>query len=831
VNPAMQARWEDVSRFVDLALDLEAAARPELLDRTCSTDAALRAEVERVLAAAERAADYLNQPVLDDAAPLMSWVERQESQTLTPGTRFGAYEVTGLLGRGGMATVYLAQDHKHHRSVAVKVFDTEVGAAIGRDWFLREIQVAARLTHPHILPLHDSGELDGLLYYVMPHIEGETLRDRLQREHRLDLDQALGLGREVADALDYAHRHGVVHRDIKPENILIANGQAMVADFGIARAVSSGGELPTEAGMAVGTPMYMSPEQAAGNPSLDGRSDIYSLGCVLFEALTGVLPFHGSTAQAILVQRLTESPPPLRMVNSQIPAAVEAVVSRALAPVPGDRFATAGGLASALGNVAGRGSGWSAAFSAASQPTTEASVAVLPFVNLSSDPEDEYFSDGMTNEIIDALAQIPGLRVPARTSSFMFKGKQVEVRDIGERLKVRTVLEGSIRKAGDRIRMSVQLINAPDGHHLWSHTYDRTLADVFALQDELTRAVAGELTSRAVGTAGNPVVRVASAVPEAYTLYLQGCYFLNKRTTEGFSTAIDYFQRATERDHQCAAAYAQTAYCYAMIGSETSDAKAPLGSMAKAKTCVSRALELNPQLPEAHGAQAIIAALYDWDWEVTEREFERALSLGGRSSLVHLWYALFLSTMGRHDESLRVVTTALAFDPLSLALHVTLGRCLYFARRYDDALAKFQAILEMEPTHVPTHWDLGKVYQQIDRNLESAAILEQGMQLAGRIPMLLMFAGSAYAKLGERERALGIAAELRRISEQRYLSPMYEAHVRIALGDLAEGFKLYHEAYEQRSFWMLFTRVEPHWDPLRQDPRYLALLKHLNLDT
>jgi serine/threonine protein kinase/tetratricopeptide (TPR) repeat protein len=729
-----------------------------------------------------------------------------------------------------MATVYLAHDAKHGRLVAVKVLRPELAASIGPERFLREIQVAARLTHPHILPLHDSGVVDGLLYYVMPYIEGESLRDRFQREHRLDPDQALGLGRQVADALDYAHQHGVVHRDIKPENILIANGQAVVADFGIARAVSSGAELLTEAGMAIGTPMYMSPEQVAGDPDLDGRSDIYSLGCVLFEALTGVAPFQGRTAQAILVQRLSESPPALRTLNSRIPAVVEAVISRALARAPGNRFATAAGFASALAEATGRGSGWTAAFISGSQSTADASVAVLPFVNLSSDPENEYFSDGMTDEIINALAQIPGLRVPARTSSFMFKGTNVEAREIGERLKVRTLLEGSIRKAGDRIRMSVQLINAPDGYHLWSHTYDRTLADVFALQDELTRTVVGELTSRVVGTVSEPVVRVASAVPEAYTLYLQGCYFLNKRTTEGFSTAIDYFHRATERDHEYAAAYAQMGYCYAMVGSETFDARAPRDAMTKAKASVSKALELDPQLPEAHGALAIIAALYDWDWGTAERAFERALSPGGRSSLVHLWYALFLCTMGRHDESLRVVTTALAFDPLSLGLHVTLGRCLYFARRYDEALAKFQAILEIEPTHVPTHWDLGKVYQQMNRNLESAAILEQGMRLAGRMPMLLMFAGSAYARLGERERALGIAAELRGISERRYISPMYEAHVRTALGDLVEGFKLYEEAYKQRSFWMLFTRVEPHWDPLRQDPRYLALLKQLKLD-
>ena len=455
---------------------------------------------------------------------------------------------------------------------------------------------------------------------------------------------------------------------------------------------------------------------------------------------------------------------------------------------------------------------------------------MLPFVNLSADPENEYFSDGMTDEIINALAQVPGLRVPARSSSFMFKGKNVEAREVGERLKVRTLLEGSVRKAGNRIRMSVQLINAPDGYQLWSHTYERTLADVFALQDELTHAIVGELTSRVAGTASDPVVRAATALPEAYESYLQGCYFLNKRTTEGFLAAIDHFRRATEWDPEYADAYAQMAYCHAMSGLDTFGALAPLEAMPKAKEAVAKALALKPQLPEAHGAQAIIAAVYDWDWERAEHEFERALSLGGRSPLIHLWYALFLSAMGRHDEGLRVVTTALAVDPLSLGLHLTLGRCLYLARRYEEARAKFDAILEAEPLHVPAYWEIGRVCEAMNRHSESAPILEQGMRLAGRLPPLLMYAGAAYAGLGERGRALEVAEELRQMSKQRYISPMYEGHVRVALGDLTEAFRLYDEAYERRSGWLMFTRAAATWDPVREDPRYLALLKRLKLD-
>jgi serine/threonine-protein kinase len=509
---------------------------------------------------------------------------------------------------------------------------------------------------------------------------------------------------------------------------------------------------------------------------------------------------------------------------------VEAISARALARKPADRFATAAGLSAALADAAGGGSAGVTAFVPGPQPIAEASVAVLPFLSLSSDPENEYFSDGMTDEIINALAQIPGLRVPARTSSFVFKGKNVDAREIGERLKVRTLLEGSLRKAGDRIRMTVQLINASDGYHLWSHTYERTVADVFVMQDELTRAIVGELTARVIGTASDPVVRAATADPEAYALYLQGCYFLNKRTAEGFVAGIEHFRKTTERDPGFASAHANLAYCLAMAGFDTFGALSPLEAMPQAQAAVSKALELDPMLPEAHGAQAVIAALFHWDWALAEREFDRTLALGGKLAPTHPLHALFLSAMGRHEESLRVVAAALAFDPLSLGLHLTMGRSLVWARRYREALPKFLATLEMEPTYAPTYWELGRVYQLMRMYPESAAILEQGIQLIGRAPILLMYAGSAYASLGERERALEIASELRGIAGQRYLSPLYEAHILAALGDLEGTFELFERAYELRSGWLIFARAEPVWDPLRSHPRYLALLKKLRLE-
>jgi serine/threonine-protein kinase len=393
------------------------------------------------------------------------------------------YTVDRELGRGGMAIVFLAQDQKHHRKVAIKVLKPELAAALGRERFLREIETAAGLSHPHILPLHDSGEVDGFLYYVIPYVEGESLRERLDRERQLPLDDALQIAREVADALGYAHRHNILHRDIKPGNILLSGGHALVTDFGIARAITAtgGGQL-TEVGALVGTPAYMSPEQVDGSPYIDGRADIYSLGCVLFEMLVGERPFKGSSLTAVIANRLSSPAPSPRVFRQLVPEAVDASVRKAMAELPADRFATAAQFADALG-TATRPSG------PALVAVPDRSIAVLPFKNQSSDPESEYFSDGIAEEIINALAQLPGLHVAARTSSFAFKGKGADVAEVGAKLKVATVLDGSVRKAGNRVRITAQLVNVSDGYHLWSERYDSELDDVFAIQDHIARAI------------------------------------------------------------------------------------------------------------------------------------------------------------------------------------------------------------------------------------------------------------------------------------------------------------------------------------------------------
>src|SRR5438309_816747 len=526
------------------------------------------------------------------------------------------YTIERELGRGGMATVYLAQDRKHHRQVAIKVLKPELAAALGPERFLREIDTAARLNHPHILPLHDSGEAEGFLFYVMPYVEGESLRDRLSREKQLPLGNALQIAREVADALSYAHSHDVVHRDIKPENILLEAGHAVVSDFGIARAITAaaGGNL-TETGIALGTPGYMSPEQGAASARVDERSDIYSLGCVLYEMLAGEPPFTGPSAESIVRQHLAAPPPRVSAMRAAVPPAIEQAIVRALAKTPADRFATAAEFVEALAapsqrvRVTGRrtsrlaaGAGLAATLLAAaglfvlSRPhgtpalagRTGQSIAVLPFVNVSGAPQEEYLSDGISEELINALSKLPQLQVVARPSSFAFKGKNEDMRQIGQALQVATVLGGSVRRAANRLRVTAQLTDARNGYNLWSETYDREMGDVFAVEDEISHAIMRALQVHLVSGDSLTLLRRPTRDVEAYELYLKGRYFFNKGGFGPVQQALAYFQQALAHDPNYALAYAGLADAYQRLTASTY--LRPRESMPKARAAVLKAL-------------------------------------------------------------------------------------------------------------------------------------------------------------------------------------------------------------------------------------------------
>lgn len=532
-----------------------------------------------------------------------------------------------------MATVYLADDVKHHRQVAIKVLNPELASVLGPDRFLREVEIAAQLNHPHILPLYDSGEAGGFLFYVMPYIKGESLRHKLARETQLSINEAITITRHAALGLEHAHAHGVIHRDVKPDNILLHEGEAMVADFGIALAVrAAAGERLTATGLLVGTPEYMSPEQSMGERALDARSDVYSLGCVLYEMLAGEPPYTGTTAQAVIAKRMTDPVPAVRRVRDAVPPGIDQTLMRALARTPVDRFASAAAFAEALARPA----------TATPRPR---SVAVLPFLNLSSDPENEYFADGITEDVIAQLSKIRALEVISRTSVMSFKKREHGLRDIAARLGVATLLEGSVRRTGDRVRIVAQLIDAEKDQHLWAETYDRQLTDIFAIQTDVALQIAAALKAELSPDEQTRIHKEPTNDLQAYQLYLQGRHCFIRYTQEGHRKAIEYFEQAIARDPGYALAYTGVALAYGELGEI--GALRPDEAYARAKEAVARALELDSELGEAHCMLAFVKFVHDFDWPGAEWSFKRALELSPSSADTYDLYGRMLSALER----------------------------------------------------------------------------------------------------------------------------------------------------------------------------------------
>jgi serine/threonine-protein kinase len=641
------------------------------------------------------------------------------------------YRIERELGRGGMATVYLADDLKHGRRVAIKVLRPELAMALGAERFLREIAMTASLRHPHILPLYDSGEAAGFLYYVMPLVEGESLRDRLTRQKQLPIDEALTIAREVADALGYAHQRGVTHRDIKPENILIEGGHAVVADFGIARVVGPGVERLTETGLSIGTPLYMSPEQVAADPDLDGRSDLYSLGCVLYEMLGGQPPFTGPTAEAVTRQHMLVEAAPITNLRPTVPPEVAGALARSLAKNPADRFNPVAQFADALrpGSGVARAPSVPAAAAAAGArkrrwigiaalgitamvaavlifwrhgsaagPPGSASVAVLPFVDLSPDRSSAYLGDGISETLINALANVPGLSVAARTSAFAFRDKREDVREIGRQLGVATVLEGSVQRSGDRLRVTAQLIKTGDGLHLWSENFDRGAGDIFAVQDEVARAVANALQLRLVTTTDSGHAPGGTRDPAAYDAYLLGRYHWNRRTTEGMIDAAAAFKRALAIDSSYAQAWAGLADTYVLSIPAEYDVPGmkPDSILPIAEAAARRAIALAPRLGEAYASLGEIVE-YRGRREEARDAYQRAIALAPGYATGHQWYGYYLAGCNQWDEAIHEMEVAHRLDPLSHVITLSLAALYDGGDRVADATPLYEQGLAQSP--------------------------------------------------------------------------------------------------------------------------------------
>jgi len=733
------------------------------------------------------------------------------------------YTVERELGRGGMATVYLAEEKKHGRKVAIKVLRPEITAALGTERFLREIGIAARLAHPHIVPLIDSGEAGGLLYYVQPHVPGGSLRERLADARQLSLKDALRIAQEVGAGLDFAHRNGFVHRDVKPENILFADGHAVLADFGVARAICTPGAAPamdvvTDAGFAVGTPEYMSPEQASGETDLDNTSDVYSLACVVYEMLTGQPPFHGTSARATIAKQVTETPRPVRGRRPEVPTAVEQALARALEKDPAQRFASVAEFITALLTE-------SAVPTRA--PAITRSIAVLPFVNASSDAENEYLSDGITDELIDALAKIAGLRVSSRTSVFALKGKPLDVRAVGALLGAAVVLEGTLRRSGDRLRITAQLTSTDDGRLLWSQRYDRQLVDVFAIQDEIAATIVNTLRATMFADVSEHTPRRYTENIHAYGLYLKGRYAWNKRTQEGVAEAVSYFEQAIAEDPSYAPAYAGLADSYAL---DVDYRAIPVAaSYGRAKEYARKALQLDESLPSAHASLAWSLFVFDWDWDGADREFRRAIELNPRYSSAHQWYAFLLASRGEHDAALREGLTALELDPASVSARRGVGWLAFYARRYGQALDHLARAIEMNPMAVESYRILGTTLGMQGQWAEAERILRDALPLPGAGAYTQATLGWVLASAGKRAESEQQLRELERVAQNSYVSPVAFAIVHVGLGNVDRALDWAERAYDERRGWLAYFKVNPMLDALRPNARFQALLQKMRL--
>ncbi|MGH7518074.1 MAG: protein kinase domain-containing protein [Gemmatimonadales bacterium] len=767
------------------------------------------------------------------------------------------YTVERELGRGGMATVYLAHELKHHRSVAFKVLHAELGVALGPERFLREISLTARLQHPHILPLFDSGETAGRLWYTMPYVEGESLRDRLRREIQLPVNEAVRLAAEVADALDYAHRHGVVHRDIKPENILLEETHALVADFGVARAVDVAGEGKlTETGLALGTPAYMSPEQASAG-AVDARSDIYALGCVLYEMLAGEPPFTGPTPQAIIAKRFSEAVPSIHRLRDTVPPAVERAVSKALSKVPADRFSSAAQFAQALAvveaeptvpatRVADRhrrprrrliaAAATAAVALAAVVAVVRAgrddrspikSVAVLPLANLSGDPEQEYLADGMTDALIARLARVRALRVMSRTSVMQYKGARTPLPEIAQALRVDAVVEGSVQTAGDRVRVTAQLIDARTERHLWVETYEEELSDVLRLESRIAQSVADEIRIAVTPVERTQLARSAPVNPEVYQLYLRGRYFWNKRDEEGVKKSLDYFRQALDRDSTYAPAFAGIADAYLTLYDYEYLPAAE--AAAKARAAAERARALDEGLAAAHNSLAHLS-LHDWQWAAAERGFQRAIELDPSYVPAHHWYALCLTAVGRVEEAVAAIRRAQELDPLSIRINADVGMALHAAGRYDEAIEQERRTLELDSTSRVARWIQGMAYEQKGMLEEAKRSYSVALARSPGNSNFLASLAHAHAVAGEKEAARAILDTLKAQASKGEASPFFLALVHAGLGETDLAFRWLEKAYEERSGSVRYLKVERRLDPLRSDPRFADLLKKVNLE-
>jgi eukaryotic-like serine/threonine-protein kinase len=827
--------------------------------------------------------------------------------TFSPGTRFGRYEIRSQLGVGGMGEVYLAEDTRLKRFVALKFLPLEVASDQKRmQRFNQEAHAVSALNHPNIITIYEIEQDAPVPYITTEYIEGVTLRDRLA-SHLMTIEEALDVAIQTASALAAAHAKEIVHRDIKPENIMLReDGYVKILDFGLAKLMETRATSPeavtqvhTDVGSVIGTARYMSPEQARGI-EVDARTDIFSLGIVLYEMLAGKSPFGGGTNHEVVAAILKEEPPPLYEFVPDAPVRLQEVVSRALCKNRDERYQTARELLADLRALKQdvefelklASSGHSTASGEAdkitstdefarvtasepmARPTLSAvlkasdlrrrknitvialgalalallgfaywyftrpaqaidSVAVLPFTNVGGDANTEYLSDGLTESLINSLSQLPNLKVIARSSVFRYKGKEVDPQMVGRELGVRAVLTGRVVQLGDNLVIQTELVDVATQTRLWGEKYTRKVSDIIALQDEISREISDKLRLKLSGEEKKQLAKRYTENSEAYKLYWKGRYYWNQRRPEDIREAIRYFQQAIELDHSYALAYTGLADCY-VLGNLLQ--MSPKEAMPIAIEKTNTALSIDPELAEAHTSLAKIKLSYEWDWEGAEEQFKKALELKPGYATAHQWFGVYLSEMGRHDESLEHRKRALDLDPLSLSISTGVGRAYFWARRYDEGLKHLEKTLERDPKYADTHWSLGlcyegkKMYPEAISAYQRAISLSKTTEFPEGKPEMIANLGHAYAVSGKRSEALKIIEQLQElINRQSYVSPYSIALIHAALEDVDEAFKWLDQAYRERDESFIHLKVDPRLDHLRSDPRFMERLRLINL--
>jgi serine/threonine protein kinase/Flp pilus assembly protein TadD len=748
--------------------------------------------------------------------------------SLQPGTRLGPYEIVAPLGAGGMGEVYRARDTRLGREVAIKGLPEAFAKHPERlARFEGEARLLASLNHPNIASIFGLEESAGTPYLVLELVEGETLAARLARGP-LSVREALELGAQVAAAVEAAHDRGVIHRDLKPANVMITpTGSAKVLDFGLAKLVAPSGigesaqvntlVEATEAGVILGTAAYMSPEQARGRP-VDRRSDVWSFGCVLYECLAGRPAFEGETVSD-LIARILEREPDWTALPAGTSPLVREILKRCLRKDAAERPRDIRDVRLELIEVAAGG--------AAGGRSAQPSVAVLPFINLSADPENEFFADGITEDVIAHLTKVRSLKVISRTSVMAFKKRESSLRGIGAALGASAIVEGSVRRAGNRVRIVAQLIDAATDEHIWAETYDRDLNDIFEIQTDVALKIAASLQAELSPVERARIGRPPTADLEAYQLYLQGRQCFTKFTPEGYGQSIALFEQAIAKDPKFALAHTALAYTYTHLGIEGVVGWEPALAYSRAKEAVARALALDDGLGEAHGIAGMLRFVCDFDWTGAERELRLAMALSPGSADIYDHFGWLCSSLGRYDEAIAAVRRARELDPLAHRSDVASE--LVRAGRYAEALAEATPLVQADPGYARANSILGWAHLKLGHVVEGVAALERAAEFSPGLTMFRAQLGQAYAMTGAPEKARTVLAELHRLAGEQYVSPYHFAYVHTGLGEQDAAIDWLERAYEQRAGAVYGIKGSFLFTDLRGHPRFVALLRKMNL--